>query len=70
MEIYDVSQVTFHLKNVIESDPTLVDLWVSGEISNFTLAQSGHAYFTLKDQRASLRCVLFRSQITRRTVLP
>jgi len=34
--------------------------WVSGEISNFTRAASGHCYFILKDERAQVRCVLFR----------
>jgi len=35
-------------------------LWVAGEISNFTRAASGHCYFTLKDERSQVRCVLFR----------
>src|SRR5512140_2939053 len=34
--------------------------WVSGEISGFTRAASGHCYFTLKDARAQVRCVFFR----------
>lgn len=34
--------------------------WISGEVSNFTRAASGHAYFLLKDERAQVRCVLFR----------
>lgn len=35
-------------------------LWVEGEISNFTAAKSGHWYFTLKDQKAQVKCVMFR----------
>ena len=35
-------------------------LWVSGEISNFTRAASGHCYFNLKDSAAQVRCVFFR----------
>lgn len=37
-------------------------LWISGEISNFTLARSGHAYFVLKDATAQVRCVMFRNR--------
>jgi exodeoxyribonuclease VII large subunit len=37
-------------------------LWVAGEISNFTRAPSGHCYFTLKDERAQVRCVMFRTR--------
>ena len=37
-------------------------LWVSGEISNFTMARSGHAYFVLKDAQAQVRCVMFRNR--------
>lgn len=38
------------------------DVWISGEISNLTLASSGHAYFSLKDASAQVRCVLFKSK--------
>src|SRR3954447_8674585 len=37
-------------------------LWVSGEISNFTRAASGHWYFTLKDEGAQVRAVMFRGR--------
>lgn len=38
-------------------------LWVSGEISNLTVAASGHAYFSLKDEAAQVRCVMFRNRL-------
>ena len=38
------------------------DIWVEGEISNFRPAESGHLYFTLKDDVAQLRVVMFRTQ--------
>ena len=44
-------------------------VWVEGEISNFKVYGSGHAYFTLKDEGAQLRCVLFRTR-TRRVRAP
>jgi len=40
-------------------------VWVEGEISNFKVYSSGHAYFTLKDEAAQLRCVLFRTRARR-----
>lgn len=37
-------------------------LWVAGEVSNFTRAASGHWYFSIKDQQAQMRCVMFRGR--------
>ncbi len=61
MPIYTVSQVTGYVKNVLESDSLLADLWIRGEVSNYTKASSGHMYFTMKDDLGQLRCVMFRS---------
>ena len=61
MAIYSVSQVTRYLRELLESDPQLNDLWVAGEVSNLTTSQAGHIYFTLKDSTAQLRCVMFRN---------
>ena len=60
MPVYSVSQVTHYLKESLDRDALLGDLWVTGEVSNFTRAASGHMYFTLKDADAQLRCVMFR----------
>ena len=60
MPIYSVSQITRYLRESLEQDRLLADLWVSGEVSNFTRATSGHMYFTLKDPDAKVRCVMFR----------
>ena len=61
-EVYPVRQVTRYLRELIESNRHLSDIWVSGEVSNLTRASSGHVYFTLGDGGAALRCVLFRSR--------
>jgi len=45
-------------------------VWISGEISNLTLAASGHAYFSLKDGSAQVRCVMFRNQVARLAAKP
>ena len=60
MPVYGVSQVTRYLKDSLERDSLLGDLWVSGEVSNLSQSGAGHLYFTLKDATNSLRCVMFR----------
>ncbi len=57
--ILTVSQLTALLRGVVEEN--FEQVWVQGEISNLALPQSGHAYFTLKDSGAQLRCVMFRA---------
>jgi exodeoxyribonuclease VII large subunit len=56
--IYSVSELTREIKQLLEEN--CADVWVSGEVSNYTRAASGHVYFTLKDERAVMRAVLFR----------
>ncbi|HCK64649.1 MAG TPA: exodeoxyribonuclease VII large subunit, partial [Anaerolineae bacterium] len=60
-----VSQLTFHIRKLLEGDPELQDVWVSGEISNLSKPNSGHIYFTLKDKNASLRCVMWKTDAAR-----
>lgn len=57
--ILTVTQLTVQIKNLLEG--TFPDVWVEGEISNLSVPQSGHAYFTLKDDQSQVRAVLFRS---------
>ena len=58
-----VTQLTEFIKLMIDGSPYLKSVAVSGEISDFKLhIQSGHMYFTLKDENALLKCVMFRSQ--------
>ena len=59
-KIYTVSALTQEIRNLIE--PRFLDTWVTGEVSNFRAASSGHLYFTLKDESAQLRVVCFRNQ--------
>lgn len=60
-----VSDLTRYLRELIASDEILRDVWVQGEISNLSRPSSGHIYFVLKDQTASLRCVIWRSTALR-----
>ncbi|MSU36140.1 MAG: exodeoxyribonuclease VII large subunit [Pedosphaera sp.] len=59
--VVTVSDLTLRLKKRLEAD--FAGVWVSGEISNFRMQSSGHAYFVLKDAGAQLSCVLFRGQV-------
>jgi len=58
---WTVTALTQQIKEVLESAPALRDLWVTGEVSNFTRSTAGHLYFTLKDGGAALSCVMWRS---------
>ena len=59
MDVFTVSQITRHIKRLLAQDDLLMDVWISGEVSNLLVSQSGHAYFTLKDPQSQLRCVMF-----------
>jgi exodeoxyribonuclease VII large subunit len=65
-----VTQVTRILREHIESEPSFQNIWVQGEISNFSRPKSGHWYFTLKDDSAALPCVLWRSQAELQVHIP
>jgi exodeoxyribonuclease VII large subunit len=59
-QIYTVSGITRHIKDILEHHPDLNDIWVRGEISNLTRHKSGHIYFSIKDEAALIRCAIFR----------
>ncbi len=62
MRIYSVGEVTGYLREFLEADSLLADLWINGEVSNLSQSAAGHLYFTLKDEASQLRCVLFRHE--------
>ena len=70
MRVYRVSQITAYIKELFDSDYALQDLWLEGEVSNYSRASSGHVYFTLKDEEAQIRCVMWRSHVERGAYLP
>jgi len=55
-----VSELNERARNVLGADRSVNDVWVSGEISNLKKHTSGHYYFTLKDQKSEINCVMFR----------
>lgn len=68
--VLTVSELNKHIKELISKDPVLSGLWVKGEISNFKNHYSGHFYFTLKDEKSVLRCVMFRSNASAMAFIP
>ncbi len=67
---WSVSELNRHVRQVLEMDIALRDVWVEGELSNLSRPSSGHIYFTLKDSEASLRCVMWRSDAAHLQRLP
>ena len=76
LELFDasprwtVTDITRHLRQLLETDPELQGVWVRGEISNLSRPSSGHIYFTLKDSGAALRCVMWKSDAARMRFAP
>ena len=70
MKTWTVGTLTRQIQELLESDPELGDVWLSGEISNVTRSSAGHLYFTLKDASAAIRCVMWRSAVEKVTWQP
>lgn len=68
--VQSVSQVTRRIKDLLDGDQDLQDIWVRGEVSSFQRATSGHCYFTLKDSESELRAVMWRNNAIRQNWLP
>ncbi len=66
--VWRVSQVNKAVRRMLEG--TLESLWISGEIANWKRVRSGHCYFTLKDESAQIRSVLFRQDAERLPIDP
>lgn len=56
-----VSELNGYIKNIIDGDEMLANVYIKGEISNFKRHYSGHLYFTLKDETSLIKCVMFKS---------
>lgn len=70
MTTFTVTQLLSQIKTLIEREQTLRNVWLQGEVSNFVRATSGHCYFTLKDERAVLACVMWKQDALRLGRLP
>ncbi|MDF2723078.1 MAG: xseA [Paenibacillus sp.] len=69
-KVLSVKELTRYMKMKLESDTLLQDVWVRGEISNYTHHSSGHMYFTLKDADSRIKCIMFASNNQRLGFIP
>lgn len=60
-DILTVTSLNLYVKSLLENDRNLFDIAVEGEVSNFKKYPSGHCYFTLKDEKSSIKAVMFQS---------
>ena len=69
--VLSVSQLNFYARSVMENDPVLSEVFVRGEISGLkSQYRSGHIYFSLKDDKASVNAVMFRYNASRLKFVP
>ena len=61
--IFSVSEITGHIKNILKGDKELEDFYLRGEISTPKQYPSGHTYFTLKDEKSQIKCILFKRNV-------
>ena len=64
-QILTITQVNEYIRNIMDRDHLLSSVVVKGEISNYKVYPSGHHYFTLKDDGAALKCVMFKGNATK-----
>ena len=64
-QVLTITQINEYIRTMMDTDSLLCGIAVKGEISNYKVYPSGHHYFTLKDEGAALRCVMFRNNATR-----
>lgn len=60
LSVVSVSEIAFYLKDLLETNDILQNIWIQGEVSNCKTYSSGHCYFTLKEGDAQLLCVFFK----------
>lgn len=60
--VYSVTQVNLYIKNMFIRDYALNNIYIKGEVSNCKYHTSGHIYFTLKDDKGQMACVMFAGQ--------
>ncbi|MCA0754510.1 exodeoxyribonuclease VII large subunit [Paenibacillus sp. N4] len=68
--IFSIKELNRYIRMKLESDSLLGDIWLRGEISNFTHHSSGHMYFTLKDKDSRVKSIMFASHNQRLPFIP
>ncbi len=64
-QVLSITQINEYIRGKMDEDRLLMQLAVRGEISNYKMYPSGHHYFTLKDENAALKCVMFKTNAAR-----
>ena len=59
-KIYSIDEITTYIKNLLEQNKNLQNIWIKGEISNFKHSNSTHMYFSLKDENSIIDCAMFQ----------
>ena len=70
LRILTVSQLNTYLRELLDSDEIVRDIWIEGEVSNFVRAASGHCYFTLKEGEAQIKSACWRTYVARIPAMP
>lgn len=65
-----VSELNKYIKNKVDEDEYLNNVYIKGEISNFKHHYTGHMYFTLKDDKSLIKCVMFKTTTSTLTFMP
>lgn len=69
-QVISIGTLTKYIKQRLESDGMLQDVWIQGEVSNFIHHSSGHMYYTLKDRESKVKCIMFARANQRLTFVP
>ncbi|QWU14768.1 Exodeoxyribonuclease VII large subunit [Paenibacillus sophorae] len=69
-KVYSIKDLNRYIRMKLDSDQVLSDVWIRGEISNFTHHGSGHMYFTLKDESSRIKAIMFASHNQRLPFVP
>ncbi|MBR2716962.1 MAG: exodeoxyribonuclease VII large subunit [Oscillospiraceae bacterium] len=64
-KVWSVGELTKQIRDLLEGEPFLQRVFVRGELSNYKVYPSGHHYFTVKDEEATLKAVMFRREASR-----
>ena len=68
--VFAPAELIGYVAGVLEADPLLGDVWLRGEVASASRSPAGHHYFSLRDEQAQLRCVLFRGSAFNSPVMP
>ena len=70
IEPITVTELNRYMKNKVAEDEYLKSVFVRGEISNYKHHSTGHRYFTLKDENATIKCVMFKTYTSHLSFMP